>query len=326
MRPGNPFGCQSPNFLPVAGGGGGGYSALTYSVGQLSVGSNVGIVVGAGGAGGFYSGYTLNDGGNGAPGEVYISWNSIPPPTCAVTFNQNPIPYGSSTTLHWSVGNGTHIYITNVGWIVGTSGSFGVTPPSTTDYSCYGYNVSTNGYSALTPAVLTVTPPPLPTAIITTDQSSITVGQSTGIHATYTAGSGDAITADNIDSPVGTGLGNTTAPDPRKDITFTPATAGTYTFYARMQTSYYRAWATYKSTIVTVTASPVPACTLSVVPTAITTAQSATLSWNSSNATSFTINNGIGSVTPNTPNSQTVNPAVTTTYTGTVVNGAQSAS
>jgi hypothetical protein len=70
---------------------------------------------------------------------------------------------------------------------------------------------------------------------------------------------------------------------------------------------------------------PNPSCTISASPNPITAGQSSTLSWSSSNATSASIDQGIGSVTPNATGSQTVTPAVTTKYTMTVTGNGKSA-
>jgi uncharacterized repeat protein (TIGR01451 family) len=61
----------------------------------------------------------------------------------------------------------------------------------------------------------------------------------------------------------------------------------------------------------------VPTCTLTANPTVIQTGNSSTLSWTTTNATSFSINNGIGSVTPVASGSTPVSPVTTTLYTGT---------
>ncbi len=58
-------------------------------------------------------------------------------------------------------------------------------------------------------------------------------------------------------------------------------------------------------------------CTLSASPTSIQSGSSATLSWTTANTTSFSISNGIGSVSPVAGGSTTVSPTATTTYTGT---------
>ncbi|HET7441236.1 MAG TPA: hypothetical protein VFJ47_08045 [Terriglobales bacterium] len=58
-----------------------------------------------------------------------------------------------------------------------------------------------------------------------------------------------------------------------------------------------------------------PAITLSAAPTAILSGSSATLTWSSTNATSVSIDNGIGKVSPS--GSQTVAPTATTSYNAT---------
>jgi hypothetical protein len=57
---------------------------------------------------------------------------------------------------------------------------------------------------------------------------------------------------------------------------------------------------------------------LSVSPSTIAPGGSATLAWTVANATTITIDNGIGTVT--SPGQQTVSPAATTTYTLTATN------
>ena len=71
----------------------------------------------------------------------------------------------------------------------------------------------------------------------------------------------------------------------------------------------------------TVTVAPLPTVTLSASPTTITAGQSTTLSWTSSNATSLSINQGVGSITPFVANgSRSASPTTTTTFTITATN------
>jgi len=58
--------------------------------------------------------------------------------------------------------------------------------------------------------------------------------------------------------------------------------------------------------------APAPTISLSASPSAIEKGQSTTLSWNSSNATSMTIDNGIGTVEAS--GSRTISPSASTTY------------
>ncbi len=98
----------------------GGYASKTYTPSQVTPGSSV-IVV--------YPGWST----------MVVSWSESPPPaTCAVSFSQNPIVSGNSSTLSWSSANADdYVYIESVGYVSGSSGSFSVSPSETTDYSCY---------------------------------------------------------------------------------------------------------------------------------------------------------------------------------------------
>ena len=61
-----------------------------------------------------------------------------------------------------------------------------------------------------------------------------------------------------------------------------------------------------------------PTCTLSASPTSIASGASSALSWTTTGASSFSIDNGIGAVTPVASGTHTVSPTATTAYTGTV--------
>src|SRR3989338_5200888 len=61
-----------------------------------------------------------------------------------------------------------------------------------------------------------------------------------------------------------------------------------------------------------------PSCTLTASPASITTGNSSTLSWTSTNATSGTINQGVGAMTPITSGTKSVSPPSSTLYTATV--------
>ncbi|MBI3573906.1 hypothetical protein HY090_02550 [Candidatus Kaiserbacteria bacterium] len=61
-----------------------------------------------------------------------------------------------------------------------------------------------------------------------------------------------------------------------------------------------------------------PSCTLSANPSSVTQGNPSTLSWTTTNATSISIDHGIGSVTPVGAGSHSVSPSTTTTYTATV--------
>ena len=71
--------------------------------------------------------------------------------------------------------------------------------------------------------------------------------------------------------------------------------------------------------------TPVPACTLSANPASAQTGSSSALSWTTTNASTFSINQSVGAVSPLASGSTSVTPLVTTTYTGTAVGAGGSA-
>ncbi len=73
---------------------------------------------------------------------------------------------------------------------------------------------------------------------------------------------------------------------------------------------------TVRTTVSNECPQPAPICTVGVTPVAITSGQSANLSWSTTNATAVTFNQGIGSVPVN--GNRSVSPATTTVYTATV--------
>jgi plastocyanin len=95
-----------------------------------------------------------------------------------------------------------------------------------------------------------------PTGSIWADSATLTVGQSTVIHASFSADSpdGDNIGGTNIDRPLGTGLTDGSAQTIRS-YTFNPGASGTYTFYARMVTTLSGGWQTFGQVTVSVAAA-----------------------------------------------------------------------
>jgi trimeric autotransporter adhesin len=95
---------------------------------------------------------------------------------------------------------------------------------------------------------------------------------------------------------------------------------GTYTTtnYSYFAGTYTGSCSTSCVASVTVPAQGSTMCSLTPSPSVITSGGSSTLSWETNNASAFSIDNGIGSVTPVGAGSRTVSPTQTTTYTGTV--------
>ncbi len=121
----------------------------------------------------------------------------------------------------------------------------------------------------------------LPTATISANPGSITVGQSTNVSAVFTEGSPGSVSATAIDgnglSPAASGGAGSGA----VGYTFTPSAPGSYTFYARI--NYNGSWGTYATTTVTVNSPPPvvpPTASISAFPGSISVGQTTTITAN----------------------------------------------
>ncbi|MHB8913811.1 MAG: hypothetical protein ACYC4I_02265 [Minisyncoccota bacterium] len=278
-------------------------------------------------------------------------------PTCSIAVSASSIPAGSSATLSWSTSNATSANIDNgIGAIaLNTSGSSAISPSSGTTYtltaSGEGGTVTCSAHVTVTtpppppvwteyctgaedahpwqiwahdnstppnykyigtdPSCAPPSSPPKPTCTLAADPAAVT----TGGHSTLSWTTTHADTA-SLDqgigavTPVASGTASVSPTSSRTTYTLTASgPGGTVTCPAT----------------VTVTALPPPppppgkpSCTLSADPTAVTTGGHATLSWTTTNAATFSIDNSIGSVTP-VAGGATTTPALSsnTTFTGT---------
>ena len=129
--------------------------------------------------------------------------------------------------------------------------------------------------------------------------SPLTISSGGSSTLTWSSG-GTSVTLDN-------GLGSR---PPNSSVSVSPAATTTYNL-----TVNGTADGTPRTGQVTITVggSPAPTATFSASPTSITAGQSSTLTWTSSNATTVSIDNGVGSQAVN--GSVSVSPASATTYT-----------
>lgn len=97
-------------------------------------------------------------------------------------------------------------------------------------------------------------------------------------------------------------------------VTKSWATAGTYQLrgLAQDDNGANSAWATGCSVTIT---NPLPTALLTATPTSVVSGGASTLQWSSTNATSCSINQGVGAVTPVGTGTRVVYPTVNTTYT-----------
>jgi len=219
-------------------------------------------------------------------------------PTGAFYPSLSSIKAGASVTLYWTSANATSASIDNgVGAVTPVAGgSVSVSPTATTTYT-----LTLTGPGGQTTLQTTIAVAPGGT--FSASPSGIGEGGSTTLSWTSAAA-----TSASIDN----GVGNVT-PVAGGSVVVSPDTTTTYTL-----TLNGSGGQTMLQT--TVIVHPHPGGTFEAASWVIGTGGSTTLSWTSENATSASIDNGVGSVTPVAGGSVVVSPSSTTTYTLTLSN------
>jgi hypothetical protein len=217
---------------------------------------------------------------------------------CITSFTASPttVSSGSPSTLSWTTGGGS-VTSVNIDHGVGSkpaNSSATVNPTSTTTYTLSAFTTA-NSSPPTAQTTVTVSTTPAPTATFSASPTSIIAGQS----STLTWSTTDATTV-SIDNGVGSKPASGTA-------SVSPTSTTTYTLTATGPGG-----TTTKTATVTVT-QPAPTISFSATPNNIASGQSSTLVWSTTNATSVTIDNGLGSKPLS--GSATVSPTSTTTYT-----------
>jgi hypothetical protein len=221
-------------------------------------------------------------------------------------FSASPVTIttGQSSSLKWNVTGATSISIDQGINTVSASGTQAISPTATTTYTISATN---NSGTITASTIITVSAGTTGAPVInsfTANPSTITVGQSSTIRWNITGA-----TSISIDNGVGSPSLNSTP-------TISPTSTTTYTLTATNSAGSTTATAT-----LTVTQPGVPVITsFTASPSAIASGQSSTLQWNITGATSFSIDQGIGTVTAS--GNRTVSPTTTTTYTLTANNSA----
>lgn len=231
---------------------------------------------------------------------------STPKPVCTLSASPTTIGQGQTTLLRWTTGNATSVTLTpGLGAYPGV-GETVVQPSQTTTYVLTASGAG-GTVTCVTTVVVTGQPPVIPQAPV----CSLTIVPTTisqGSAATLNWSSSNVSSA-SINQGIGavsTYGGRVVAPG--QTTTYTMTAVGTNGTVI-----------TCSTTLVVVTVPPPsqnpPTCTLSISPSGIRSGDSTTLTWNSTNATSFVIDQGVGSVS--TSGSRTVFPGSSRTYVGT---------
>lgn len=223
-----------------------------------------------------------------------------PAPTATLSAGQSSVLYGAATTLNWTNINATSASIDNGLGSVSpvAAGSITVSPKATTTYTLTS---SGPGGSATQSTKITVLF--APSGSFSASAILITAGNS--VTLSWTASDATSASIDNGVGVVSASSGS---------VTVAPVATTTYTL-----TLTGAGGTTAKTVTVNVVAAA--SGSLSADPVTVTSGASSKLSWTTSNATSASIDNGVGAVST-AGGSATVTPSVTTTYTLSVANSA----
>jgi YD repeat-containing protein len=234
--------------------------------------------------------YTITATGPGGSVTNTASITVAIPPTASITINPESITLGQPATLSWQCTNSDTCEITpNIG-AVASSGTMNISPTATTDYT-----ITATGPGGIVTNTASITVAIAPTASITIDPESITLGQPATL-------SWQCTNADTCTITPGIG-----AVDSIGTMSVSPSTSTTYTLTATSPNG------TDSKSTTLIVAQLKPTVTLSSNASTIPSGSSATLTWNSTNAASLYIDNNIGPVADS--GTVSVSPTATTTYT-----------
>jgi hypothetical protein len=221
-------------------------------------------------------------------GQVVVTVSQAAP---GITFSAAPttINAGGSSTLTWSTTNATSVSIDNGIGAKPTSGMLSVSPGSTTTYT-----LTATGPGGMATSQATVTVNQLPGITFSAVPSTIPAGQSSLL--SWSTTNATSVSIDN-------GIGSKPASG---NASVSPTQTTTYTLTATGPGGMATAQAT-------VTVNQPPTASFSAMPSIINPAGASTLSWSTTNATSVSIDNGVGSQPVN--GMVVVHPSNTTTYT-----------
>jgi hypothetical protein len=211
-------------------------------------------------------------------------------PTLIASVNPATIISGQSSTITWTGTDATSASIDQGIGSVPVNGSLVVTPAATTVYT-----ITVTGPGGTATASVTVMVGALPTVAFTASPASIQAGQSSTLSWTST---------NAASASINNGIGNVPV---NGSHAVTPTATTTYTI-----TVTGPGGTTSASTAVTISETPVTV-TFSADPEYIPPGGSSTLTWTTKDATSVSINQGIGAVDLN--GSLKVSPTSETTYT-----------
>ena len=262
---------------------------------------------GGGDDGGGNGGGGGGDHGDGGDGSQYN-------PVCTLSVDPDSITDGDKTKLTWTTWRTSSATIDQgIGTVSSSGGSKYVSPSETTTYT-----MTVQGYfwrEATCDATVEVkesAPAPDPSCELYVEPNSITKGES----AKVTWSAENAVDSATLTLPRGDRTVNANNPDGSRTIS--PHNDNILRLVVKNEVG-KEASCTADIEVKKPQPAPDPSCEISAHPSTITKGDSSTLSWNTNNAESASINRGIGSVSTGSGD-RSVSPDQTRTYTMTVTN------
>jgi phospholipase C len=249
---------------------------------------------------------SINNGGGGGGG-------GNPTPQAVIAINVQPanIVQGQTATISWQVTKANTFSISPsvlpAGQTYPMTGSAQVSPSQTTTYTATA--VDANGLSTTTTVTVTVAASgSTPTITLSISPAVVASGQAATITWQSTNATSVSITPSILgDDQTSLALSGSAQIVPTAKATYTATATGAG-----------------GATATTTASVSIMTVALNAAPATVSAGQSATLSWNSANAASLSIDQGVGAVS-GPSGSITVDPAATTTYTITATNGTATA-
>ena len=243
--------------------------------------------------------YTLTASGSGGTKlcQASVTIQPSPAPTCDLDASPSTIMNGSSSVLSWTTTNASSASLSQgIGAVTAGSGSKSVSPGITTTYTMTALGA---GGSATCQKTITVTSQPVPFCSVHLAASEI---DWTSTNAT------SVIIVPTTASPA---VGSSLPLDGMHN--FNPNLAAGETHSYKMTATGSGGSVICEATLA-IPPNPAPTCSLDASPLSIMAGGSSSLSWATTNVSSVSINQGIGSVSTG-GGTRSVSPSDTTTYT-----------
>ncbi len=218
--------------------------------------------------------------------------------TCSLSINPTTIQQGGSATLSWHITNSSYAEIDHGIGGIDANGAITVSPSQTTTYTLKAFSLpdGTAIYCRATIVVQVPQPPSQPACTLSAHPTNIQQGSASVL--SWTTNNATSVSINNGIGSVSTSGSRTVVPNQTTTYTLTATgPGGTVNCYA---------------TVTVQVPQQQPACTLTVSPSTIHQGQTALLRWTTQNATTVTLNHGLGAY-PGVGET-VVQPSGTTTY------------